>query len=61
MLLSVVVRTTGGFGISPSVPPMGGCKMAHGKSAAPSRLGRFLALAGDSAVGRDRIQPAPNL
>jgi hypothetical protein len=40
MLLSVVVRTTGGFGIWPSVGPMGGCKMAHGKSAAPGRRSR---------------------
>jgi len=40
MLLSVVVRTTGGFGIWPSVRPMGGCKMAHGKSAASGRRSR---------------------
>ena len=40
MLQSVVVRTIGGFGIWPSVQPMGGCKMAHDRSAAPGRRSR---------------------
>jgi hypothetical protein len=40
MLLSVVVQTARGFGIWPSVRLMGGCKMAHGKSAAPGRSSR---------------------
>jgi len=41
MLLSVMVRTAGGFGIWLHRPSgWGGCKMAHGKSAAPVRRSR---------------------
>ena len=40
MLLSVVVRTISGSGIWPSGPPMGGCNMAHGRSAPPGRRSR---------------------
>jgi hypothetical protein len=40
MLLSFVVQAAGEVGIWPSVRPMGGCRMAHGKSAAPGRWSR---------------------
>ncbi len=41
MLLSVMVRTAGGVGIWLHRPSgWGGCKMAHGKSAAPVRRSR---------------------